>query len=265
MLNQILLILVAILPGLIISYLIYRQDRYKREPKLVLIVCFLLGMLITYPAIKIESWLESFNGTDYNRLGVLLFTSFIVVALVEELVKFACLYIWPYRHKAFREPIDGIVYSVVIGMGFATLENILYADRYDVQTILFRALTAVPAHGVFAVIMGYYIGLAKFDTVNRKTLIAKALFYAVFLHGLYDFFILQNYYEWLMVFATLTLFIGIYFAILMIRTHLERSRIQAIENKEKEKEEKIPIASPVVFQENEIMDAVIKDMKEEEE
>ena len=268
MFDQILLILIAVLPGLAISYYIYLQDRYDREPKLILIVCFILGMLITYPAIKIEAWLESFNGANANHLGVLLFTSFIVVGLVEELVKFASLYLWPYRHKAFNEPLDGIVYAVMIGMGFATLENILYANQYNVKTILFRALTAVPAHGVFAVIMGYYAGLAKFDKANRVTLIAKSFLYPIFLHGLYDFFILQNYYEWLMVFATITLFVGIYIAILMIRTHLESSRIQSMKKEEEveEEEEKILASiAPEVLEENEIMDAVIKDMKEEEE
>ena len=56
---------------------------------------------------------------------------------------------------------DGIVYAVMIGMGFATLENIIYASRFGLETTLFRAFTAVPAHGVFAAIMGYYIGVGK--------------------------------------------------------------------------------------------------------
>ena len=51
----------------------------------------------------------------------------------------------------------------MIGMGFATLENILYADRFGLQTVMIRAFTAVPAHAIFAIIMGYYIGLAKFN------------------------------------------------------------------------------------------------------
>ncbi|MEL7021515.1 MAG: hypothetical protein AAGK47_07905, partial [Bacteroidota bacterium] len=46
---------------------------------------------------------------------------------------------------------------------------------------------------------------------------------AVFIHGLYDFFLLQDAYEWLMLGATLVLYISIFFAIHMIKKHQRRS------------------------------------------
>jgi len=150
---------------------------------------------------------------------MLLLLSFVVIALSEELVKFIALIAYPFQKKFFNEPIDGIVYSVMIGMGFATIENIIYADRFGTGTTIVRAFTAVPAHAVFAVIMGYFTGLAKFNPDKKITYLAMGLGLAILVHGIYDVFILQQYYEWLMLFATFTLLLSGYFAYRLIRMH----------------------------------------------
>ncbi|MEM1323091.1 MAG: PrsW family glutamic-type intramembrane protease [Bacteroidota bacterium] len=270
---NILLLLLAILPGLIISYLIYQQDRYDREPRLVLLICFGLGMLITVPAMQMQKLANHYGWDTGENFWMLIVLSYIVVGFTEEIVKFISLYLYPYRHKAFDEPLDGIVYSVMIGMGFATLENILYANHFGMQTILFRAFTAVPAHGAFAVIMGYYAGLAKFDQKRRYQLLAIGVLLAIFLHGTYDFFILQEYYEWLMILATLTLCISLYFSIRMIRLHLHNSpfKNRAVPPESPinipEKEELPESFSTAVENnvENEIMRAVLDELSDEEE
>lgn len=225
-----LLMLIAIAPGLLICYAIYRIDKFDKESYWQLIICFILGMLATIPAVKLESIGESYGLEDSSNLGLLLLLSYGVVGFSEEIVKFLVLLFYGYPRKEFNEPLDGIVYAVMIGMGFATLENIIYADRFGIETILLRAFTAVPAHAVFAVIMGYYVGLAKFDKKQRIKLIVIGLFLAVFIHGTYDFFILQEYYDWLMGFATLTLVVSIYFSIKLIRLHQINSPFREEEN-----------------------------------
>ncbi|MEO1513961.1 MAG: PrsW family glutamic-type intramembrane protease [Bacteroidota bacterium] len=220
---QILLLLVAIFPGLLISYAAYRYDSKNVEPRPLLIGCFILGMLITLPAMKLQSMEAILGWEDMTQLVPLLLSSFVLVAFTEELVKFLCLLLIPYRQKYFDEPLDGIIYALMIGMGFATLENILYANQYGLETTLIRAFTAVPAHGVFAVITGYYTGLAKFDPKRKYQLLAIGFGLAVLIHGLYDFFILQEYYDWLMTLSTLTLAVSIYFSFKMIRIHKIRS------------------------------------------
>ena len=220
---NILIILVAILPGLLISYFIYRIDQYDKEPKFVLAICFLLGMLSTFPLLKFESWADELNIIPSEGFIALMILSFVVVGFGEELIKFLCFILYPFQEKVFNEPLDGIVYSLMIGMGFATLENMLYAEQFGLPTTLFRAFTAVPAHGVFAVITGYYAGLAKFDQENRYVLLAKGFGLAVLIHGAYDFFILQEYHDSLTIGALLILFVGIYFSIQMIQQHREAS------------------------------------------
>ncbi len=218
-----LLPIIAIIPGLLIAFLIYKLDKYDKEPVKHLIISFILGLLCTFPALKLEEFGSNAGLDRTDHFGILILFSFGIVALSEELVKFLALMLYAYPKKIFDEPLDGIVYSVMISMGFATIENIFYAWRYGLETTLVRAFTAVPAHGVFAVIMGYFVGLAKFNPSRKNQLLFLGLLGAVLVHGTYDFFIIQEYYEWLILFATVTLFIGIYLAYQLIVLHQQNS------------------------------------------
>lgn len=149
--------------------------------------------------------------------------AFVVVAGSEELVKFLAVYIYPFKRNAFNEPVDGIVYSVMASMGFATLENILYVFELGIGTGLLRMFTAVPAHAAFGVVMGYYMGLAKFDKENRTKLLAKGLLFAILLHGAYDFFLFQENIPALALLAFVALGLGIRFSRKMIKEHQENS------------------------------------------
>src|SRR4051812_19640135 len=125
------LIALAIAPGLAICLYIFHRDAYNREPKQNLLFAFLLGAVMIVPAaITEELFMRSFN----NSITGVAATAFIVVALTEELVKFIILRFYAYRRKSFDEPLDGIVYSVVISMGFATLENIMYVQKFGIGT-----------------------------------------------------------------------------------------------------------------------------------
>jgi len=261
-----LLIALAIIPALVICYVIYRVDKFDKESHWQLIICFILGMLVTYPAMKLEEFGESYGLEDSTNLWLLLILSYIVVGLSEELVKFLGLMFYAYPQKEFNEPLDGIVYAVMISMGFATLENILYADQFGYQTTIVRAFSAVPAHAAFAVIMGYYVGMAKFNKPKRIRLVLTGLLIAVFVHGTYDFFILQEYYDWLMVFASLTLAVSVFFSIQLIRLHQFNSpfRDQEEDIVINKQNSDIEDAEIIPQEDNEIMDGVIADLTAEE-
>lgn len=213
----------ATLPGLLIAVYIYYKDIHDKEPHKYLIWCFLFGALSTLPAIGLERWGMSLGyDVSPNILTTAIF-AFVVVAGSEELVKYVFLRGYIYDKSEFDEPLDGIVYAVMIGMGFATLENILYASNYGIETTIIRAFTAVPAHAAFAVIMGYYVGLAKFSDVNKISLLLQGLIGAIALHGAYDFFIFQKNYPALAGLTMVTLVIGIVLSRRMIKIHQEMS------------------------------------------
>lgn len=213
----------AILPALLLCLLIYFLDKYDRESFAHLAISFGLGMLCALPAVGIQ-WLSVKAGIeDSNHLIFLLINVFIVVALSEEVVKLATMLLYPYRQSFFDEPLDGIVYMMMIGMGFATVENLIYAQKFGMETTLVRSFTAVPAHAIFAVILGYFVGLSKFVDLDKKRLIGKGLLITVIIHGFYDFFLLQEYYDWLMVFGLVVILIGFILSWKLIRVHQKRS------------------------------------------
>jgi protease PrsW len=184
------LLAIAIAPGLVICLFIYFKDKYNREPLGLMIVSFIMGMLAIIPAVIIQIALtkpvEHIMGEGIYYVAVF---SYLIVALSEEGSKFLVLRFIPYRRKAFDDPFDGIVYAVVVGMGFATLENIGYVMQHGLGTGLLRMFLSVPAHATFAVLMGYHVGLAKFDPANKKRHLLLAIFWPVFFHGTFDFFL----------------------------------------------------------------------------
>lgn len=188
------LIVLAVLPCIFICVYIYFLDKYDREPKEVLVKSFLLGVIACMPAYFIE---EIGNALDYaihiDWLRTFVF-AFAVVAFTEEGIKYLFLRYYCYKHAAFNEPLDGIVYSLTVSMGFAAFENIVYCANSDTATLVIRMLTAIPAHAAFAVIMGYHIGLAKTATNSRSRRLT-GLYAAIFAHGCYDFFLFQTYSE----------------------------------------------------------------------
>ena len=206
-----LLIAFAILPGLVISYWIYRQDRYEKEPFNVLFKAFVVGCASTIPAMLLQLQFRDWENAE-SLIDTALF-AFIIIGITEELSKFLLLRFFIYPNDEFNEPMDGIVYAVMAGMGFATVENLMYVFDTEgeggINTAISRAFTAVPAHAAFAILMGAYMGLAKFVPERRNTYMSTGLILAVFFHGLYDFFLLQKVYQGLGVLAIGALVWGI--------------------------------------------------------
>jgi len=180
------LLALAIAPGLAICIYIFLKDIYNREPKRLLLASFALGILSIIPAYFIEKGAIPFFTTSISSIAAF---AFLIVALSEELSKFFVLRFFCYPKKQFDEPLDGIVYSVMVSMGFATIENINYVFIHGYSTAFTRMFLSVPAHATFAVIMGYFVGMAKFDKANNFKYMLMGVVFAVFFHGTFDFFI----------------------------------------------------------------------------
>lgn len=184
-------IAIALAPGIAICLFIFYKDIHNREPKLNLFVSFFLGCVAIIPAVLFE---HNFGYTNNGTVAGVAIFSYAIVGFSEEFSKFLGLRLYSYNKKSFDEPLDGIVYSIMVGMGFATLENLLYVLKYaevgqGLEVGLKRMFLSVPAHGTFAVVMGYYVGKAKFDSKNSFWLMLAGLLGAVFFHGTFDFFL----------------------------------------------------------------------------
>ena len=192
-------LLITLAPPLLILLYFVLSDKFK-EPKGTVILIFFLGFLICLPAGILNGLSEQFFFTKLNYSRNLTW-SFLGPAWAEELLKFLILYLIVLKRKEFNEPMDGLVYGVVVSLGFATYENYTYVYElavdwakednaspavYSYAVALGRSYSAVPMHGLNGAVMGYFFGMYAF-TNNKKFLVLSLLLPYLF-HGFYNFF-----------------------------------------------------------------------------
>ncbi|MCK8828375.1 PrsW family glutamic-type intramembrane protease [Natroniella acetigena] len=185
--NLIYLIIISIIPGLLWVYFFYRKDKYEPEPVYLVLRSFLYGALLVIPVGLIEAPFADLIAQPPN-LPVLLGVSIFVIGLVEEVGKFAVVWYTIYHSDEFNEVLDGIIYSISVALGFAAVENLLYAVVFGFRVGIVRAVVTSLVHASFSGIMGFYLGKAKCE--KRSSLIIVGLVQVVLLHGVYDFLIL---------------------------------------------------------------------------
>lgn len=214
------LLLFAITPIFIVILYIYTKDKYEKEPKRLLLHNFLLGAIVSIFITLVLS--VGFNVilpiTEQKSVYQQFLKAFFVVGFTEELSKYLIVLFYAQKHKEFNEPFDGIVYAVMVSMGFAATENILYVLEGGVSTAILRAFTAVPAHATFGILMGYFMGKAKFSN-NKVVMNLAGLSLAILFHGAYDFFLFINFIPGVWVGAFISLFIGFYLSKKAIKRH----------------------------------------------
>jgi RsiW-degrading membrane proteinase PrsW (M82 family) len=218
------------------GYLWYR-DPTKREPLFTLAVTFSLSVAFaTVAGVVNSATLPSFE--LFGIVGVTL-GYFLVVGPIEETVKWLAVRVYAFNSNAFQTVIDGVVYGAIAGVGFATIENLLYIVLYAVETtsegfivsepdavaIATQRAFVGPGHVVFSAWAGFYLGLAKFNPENRGPIIVKGLLIAAFIHALYNtsVTILPAFLPGLALFGFIILYNGFWFALLYrkVRTYRE--------------------------------------------
>lgn len=179
--------LAGALPALFLMWVVDRQDARRPEPRHLLRLVALAGGLATLPCIAVQLGLRAV----YQPGGVdgAFFDAFVSAALTEEVAKALCLWLVVWRHPAFDERFDGIVYATRAGLGFALVENVGYLLGTESATgfagvFVLRAVLAVPGHAIYAGFMGHYAARKRFDGEGPG--LFGGLLVAIALHGTYD-------------------------------------------------------------------------------
>ncbi|AUC81703.1 PrsW family intramembrane metalloprotease [Lacinutrix sp. Bg11-31] len=223
------LIIYALAPVAVVIFYIYLKDKYEKEPKRLLIISFLLGAIVSIIITTVLYGVFELAVPLTNSLSVLqqFIQAFFVVGFTEELSKYLVVLLFAQRNKAFNEQFDGIVYAVMVSMGFAATENIFYVMESGATTALLRAFTAIPAHATFGILMGYFMGKAKFSK-NRTLLNLTGLGLAILFHGTYDFFLFIDFIPGIWVGAFVSLIIGVVLSRNAIKRHQKNSRFKDV-------------------------------------
>lgn len=193
------LLIAAVLPALLLMLYIYKKDRLEKEPGRLLFILVVLGAVACLPASLFETvalrYLSGF--TPMSTIQYAAIESFLIVGLAEEGCKHFFLRRRTWNSPEFNCTFDGIVYAVFVSLGFAALENVIYALSYGFDVLFQRAVFSIPGHTVNAVFMGLYYSRAKKDEAYGRFNECKknrrlSLLVPVILHGFYDFCLLSE-------------------------------------------------------------------------
>jgi len=223
------LLTLAIAPVIVIIFYVYIRDKFEKEPKKLLFYTFLIGAIASVLISTILYSISNFFLPKAQEFSVFdqFLKAFFVVALIEEFSKYVIVRYYNQPKKAFNEPFDGIIYAVMVSMGFAFIENIFYVLDGGISVAILRAFTAVPAHATFGIIMGYFMGKAKFSKKkSRWNLIGLTM--AILFHGAYDFFLFINFIPGISIGAFISLVIGIILSRKAIKLHQNNSTFKTV-------------------------------------
>ena len=186
-------LLAAVLPAVFLMRYIYRKDSIEKEPPMLLIGLVLLGVGAALLSIVLETVGMAVlpHVLEEGSPAYTVVMAFLVVAAVEEGMKYLLLKRRTWREPNFNFRFDGVVYAVFLSLGFAAFENIRYVMGYGLSVAVPRALLAIPGHMGFSVFMGLFYGRAKVcedygDRRGMRRNLWAAYLSAVLLHGFYD-------------------------------------------------------------------------------
>ena len=206
--HPLLVAILALLPAILITFLAVKFLFKKSQlPAQKVLIAFVLGVIIGLPVYYFEQYIGGMDGLDMSRFWHALGVAFAVIAIPEEIGKYLGLNL-SQKLNPIDEFLDLIVLSLAVAMGFAGLENMLYGHDHGWEVALFRSITAIPAHAIFALAMVYFLQPNRFEKLTTISKWIAGISLAVLLHTIYDFFIIQEISEQLMLGAIAFLLIA---------------------------------------------------------
>lgn len=203
--------LLALLPAGLFLWMWYLRRHDRPVPGQMVALAFGIGLALVIPAFWLEDmardvWRLVSPGTAHYFEGAVLpllspvdillpaLATFLVVALVEEGLRYVVLRFWVRRSRAVDQVFDGMVLGVAVGIGFATLENTVYflnlfqQGNFDTLVFVFflRFLISTLAHISFGGLMGALIARGVFELYRPRAYFRLAFGLPWLLHGLYD-------------------------------------------------------------------------------
>jgi len=215
----------AVSPILILVFILYLKFKFSIKNFSNIRNAILLGAISVILLVIANSLIELRWDGNYKNMRRMTFFVFVVIAFGSELGKFIPLKFLFFKLKNFSGPLEGVIYSMFISLGFTTVATVLYAfeivgslDKFHNFTLFLYTLPI--ANLVFAISMGFFVGMAK---LRKNAFIDRAtgLFVATFFHGLYYFGFITSDIRLLVFIAIGFTVIGITFLVKSVSIKLE--------------------------------------------
>ncbi len=201
----------GLVPALFWVWFWLREDCKRPEPFFLIAMSFLAGMAVVPIALPLQ------------KAALQLYPDDMVMILwvaIEESLKYIAALALIFWHHDVDEPIDMIIYMIMIALGFAALENALFAynpltlGQYmnSALTSGFRFLGATLLHVLASGTVGVCIALAYYKPKSIQVLAGTiGLSLAIVLHALFNFFIMDASGE-----TILTVFLFVWSGIILL-------------------------------------------------
>jgi RsiW-degrading membrane proteinase PrsW (M82 family) len=206
------------LPAMIwLAFWLY-EDRKRPEPRGVIIIAFITGMIAVAPVLPLQGFAIQNIPMGFGLL--------LVWAFIEEIMKLVLAYATVLRRHTLDEPIDYPVYLITVALGFSAVENSLFLfsplqDGQIFQSIItgdLRFLGASLIHILCSGIVGAGFAFAFYRERSQKIWYGSAgVILAIALHATFNLLILQSGVDGL-----LTVFLGVWVAIIFILLAFEK-------------------------------------------
>ena len=214
----------GVLPAIFWLWFWLKEDALHPEPRGLIILSFLVGMLATASAYPIEKYAATNLAASDGALLLLW-------AITEESLKFLGIYVVALRSKYFDEPIDAVIYLITIALGFAAIENTMFlinplGDGDPLATLLlgnFRFIGATLLHVGASGFVGIMLALSFYQDQSKRLLMALGgLLGAIVLHSFFNFSIIMSEGKYLY-----EIFVGLWVFILGILLICEKIKRMA--------------------------------------
>lgn len=187
-------------PALVYVTLLYRSDRYEKDPRRLLAAAVFWGAL---PALVVALLVQVFFDLPADLLGpeaIEAVRAGLVAPVIEESFKgLAVLYIARRYRREFDNVLDGIIYGASAGMGYAMTANILsYLGAFVLKgyagldtTLFLEGLIYGLNSAFYTAVFGAGLGFARLrqDRFGRVGIPVLSFLGAVLLNGLHKWFL----------------------------------------------------------------------------
>jgi len=181
----------GVLPVWLWLHFLLKEDSRCPEPRSMIVVAFVAGMLAVPASLPLETWFAAFLPAGLPII--------IAWSAVEETMKYllaALLVLW---RRAVNESVDLVIYMITVALGFAALENALFLlapfaegrilDGLVTNNLRFVGSTLL--HVLASSMIGFALAWAYVRSRSvRLVYVSVGLILAIALHALFNFLII---------------------------------------------------------------------------
>lgn len=154
---------------------------------------YFMGMISVIPMILVIYIISNYWLSTFTSLRRIIFFSFIMVGFMAEIVKFLFLRFYYIPKDIITKPFDGILFSLMIALGFSTTVNIYFYQTWNLTSDTLAVTYVIPfANLLIGILMGFFVGMGKFRTQSLDSF--TGLSAAIFFHGFFVFNLISRDY-----------------------------------------------------------------------